>query len=72
MFEATIVWSIILALAIVRIADVAGEFIYDYVKRKQSSKRLEKILEEFRVELEREKKPVKKAVAKKKPATSRR
>lgn len=73
MFEATIVWSIILALAIVRVADIVGEYVYDYVSRKRSQKNFNKIVASMKLEMEELalKRPVKKAVAKKKPVTKR-
>jgi hypothetical protein len=73
-FEATIVWSIVLALTIVRVADIATDYIYEYVSRKRHKKKFDQILTKMKLEIAEEelKRPVRKPVVKKKPATKRR
>jgi uncharacterized membrane-anchored protein YjiN (DUF445 family) len=73
-FEATIVWSIVLALTIVKVADIAGNYIYEYINHKRHQKKFDEILANMKLELEKRelRRPVKKAVVKKKPATKRR
>jgi hypothetical protein len=73
MFEATIVWSIVLALTIVRVADIAADYIHEYISRKYHKKKFDQILANMKLELAEQelRRPVKKAVAKKKPATKR-
>jgi hypothetical protein len=74
MFEATIVWSVVLALTIVRVADIAVDYIYEYVSRKRNKKKFDQILAQMKLELTEQelKRPVRKPVVKKKPATKRR
>jgi hypothetical protein len=73
-FEATIVWSVVLALTIVRVADIAANYIHEYISHKRHQKKFDEILANMKLELAQQalKRPVKKAVAKKKPATKRR
>jgi hypothetical protein len=67
-FEATIVWSVVLALTIVRVADIAGNYIYEYISHKRHQKKFDEILASMKLEIAEQalKRPVKKAVAKKK------
>ena len=73
MFEATIVWSVVLALTIVRVADIAGNYIYEYISHKRHQKKFDEILNNMKLEIAEQalKRPVKKAVAKKKVAKRR-
>lgn len=73
MFEATIVWSVVLALTIVRVADIAGNYIYEYISHKRHQKKFDEILANMKLEIAEQalKRPVKKAVAKKKVAKRR-
>jgi hypothetical protein len=73
-FEATIVWSVVLALTIVRVADIAADYIHEYISRKYHKKKFDQILASMNLELakQRLKQPVRKPVVKKKPATKRR
>lgn len=73
MFEATIVWSVVLALTIVRVADIAGNYIYEYISHKRHQKKFDEILASMKLEIAQQalKRPVKKAVAKKKVAKRR-
>ena len=74
MFEATIVWSVVLALTIVKVADIAANYIYEYINHKRHQKKFDEILASMKLELAEQelRRPVKKAVVKKKPATKRR
>lgn len=73
MFEATIVWSVVLALTILRVADIAGNYIYEYISHKRHQKKFDEILANMKLELAQQalKRPVKKAVAKKKSVKRR-
>ena len=73
MFEATIVWSVVLALTIVRVADIAGNYIYEYISHKRHQKKFDEILANMKLEIAEQalKRPVKKTVAKKKVAKRR-
>ena len=77
MFEATIVWSVVLALTIVRVADIAGNYIYEYISHKRHKKKFDEILASMKLEIAEQalkrpaKRPVKKAVAKKKAVKRR-
>ena len=66
MIDFSIVWSVVFAIALVRIVDIAVDYIQYRITRKKRNKLFEELLAEIELEEPAKKKAVKKAVPKRK------
>jgi len=66
MIDFNIVWSVVLALALVRGVDTAVEYVHYQLTKKKRNKLFEELLAEIKIEAPAKKKTVKKAAPKRK------